>query len=577
MDTFEVNPKSLKLLLASIHERELALPDFQRDFVWQPRDTEALVESISQAFPAGSLLFMPFRSGTFTPREVKNAPPLQGSPLQLVLDGQQRLTSLYQAFYGPGEYLYFIDFNHLIGDTADIEEAIFYRHRSKAKHYSLPAQQVKLLVMPLSEVFGGAGFETWLDGILEARGSKEERANLRQALRAAHERFIKPIEEYRFPVITLDHRTKLEAVCSIFETLNRTGVRLSVFELLAARFFAQELDLRAMWQTTLDEHPILDEYDVSEYYVLQAIALRVKNSVKRGDVLDLTKEEILDQWPGVTRGFARALDMLRTQCGVLTAKWVPYGYMLVPLAGLWQDVIEVAGPAAGANRERLRRWFWCSALNARYDRAANTQAAKDFNELRRWLSGGQQPDSINEFAFDAPRLRTITPRQQAVYKALMALVVSSGALDFHQGSPLTKESMDAHGVDDHHVFPKAYLNPAGEPPKHETELVDCILNRTLIDRATNIRIGKRAPSDYLADIRKKLDALPPLGPQTRFSRLLSSHLLPASEDAALLNDDFAGFLAARSAALVERIEAATGTSVAAAQDEIGENELDAVA
>src|SRR3954447_21762679 len=99
MDTFAVNPKSLELMLKQIHERELALPDFQRDFVWQPRDTEALVESISQDFPAGSLLFMPFRPGTFTPREVQNAPALQGSPLQLILDGQQRLTSLYQAFY----------------------------------------------------------------------------------------------------------------------------------------------------------------------------------------------------------------------------------------------------------------------------------------------------------------------------------------------------------------------------------------------------------------------------------------------------------------------------------------------
>src|SRR5215210_2393844 len=99
METFQTNPVSLQHLLSSINERELALPDFQRDFVWDPRATEELVESIARSFPAGSLLFMPWRANTFTPRAVQGAPELDGmAPQRLILDGQQRMTSLYQAF-----------------------------------------------------------------------------------------------------------------------------------------------------------------------------------------------------------------------------------------------------------------------------------------------------------------------------------------------------------------------------------------------------------------------------------------------------------------------------------------------
>jgi hypothetical protein len=579
LDTFAVNPKSLGFLLKSIHERELALPDFQRDFVWQPGATEALVESIAQAFPAGSLLFMSYRPDTFTPREVQNAPQLNGPPLQLVLDGQQRLTSLYQAFFGAGEYRYFIDLTYCFGEDADIEEAVFYRHHTRCGRYDTVGKQASLLVMPLGTVFGGGGFESWFDSVLDERAEQgEEKAALRKRLREANERFIKPIETYQFPVVTLEQRTSLEAVCSIFETLNKTGVRLSVFELLAARFFAKGLDLRKKWQAGRAERAIIAEFDVDEYYVLQAIALRARRSAQRADVLKLTKEQLEEHWDPVLRGFKGALEMLRADCGVLTARWLPYAYMLVPLAALWDTAIEVAGPASGANRERLKQWFWCSALNARYDRAANTQAARDFNELGRWLRGGEPPESVAEFAFDRERLRSITPRAQSVYKALMAIILRRQTLDFHHASTLSPQTIASRQIDDHHIFPRAYLNPTGEDPTYAGELVDCILNRTLIDRDTNIRISNRAPSDYLGHIQGELAKLGPAeGPADLLTRVLESHLLPAGDDSPLFADNFEGFLSWREAQLTAQIEQATGRHVVASASELGELELDAVA
>lgn len=561
VETFQTNPVSLSHLLSAINERELALPDFQRDFVWDARATEELIESISRSFPAGSLLFMPWSQESFTPRAIQGAPDLDGvTPHQLILDGQQRLSSLYQACYGVGDYRYFIDLNRLFDDD-DIEEAVFYRHRNRSGPYRSIEQQAERFVLPLGELFGsGGGFHAWRDEIFDHLPEQgDERSALRESVRRVYEEFIKPIEDYRFPVVTLDQSTSLEAVCSIFETLNRTGIRLSVFDLLAARFYAAGLDLRREWTATAAEHPIIQDFDIDRYYLLQSIALRVRSSVKRGDVLRLSTEDIEAHWDTVARGYRSALEMLRDECGVRTGKWLPYGYLLVPMAALWSDVIEIAGPASAANRERLKQWFWCSGFSQAYDRAANSQAAKDFGELRIWIGGGDPPTTVAEFEFNAARLREITPKQQSVYKALMALVLRHGAADFHHGHTLTPASIAAQRVDDHHIFPRAYLNPPGSIPAQPVQLVDCILNRTLIDTDTNQRIGKRSPQDYLAEIQTELEATG----AGAFERVLGSHLLPVEGSFPLVDDNFEAFLDWRAARISEQIGDVTGVAVEA--------------
>jgi uncharacterized protein with ParB-like and HNH nuclease domain len=148
MSLFEdTNPRELKELLLQIHTREAALPDFQRDFVWDPSATQELVVSIANNYPAGSLLRVRNTQQLFAYREFEGAPKMDGAKTTyLFLDGQQRLTSLYQAFYGVGDHRYFLDLKRLI-DGADFEEAIFHVRaklpRAKALHGSvLPRKHI---------------------------------------------------------------------------------------------------------------------------------------------------------------------------------------------------------------------------------------------------------------------------------------------------------------------------------------------------------------------------------------------------------------------------------------------------
>ena len=159
---FYPSSEKLAYLLESIHNREVALPDFQRDFVWDPRATEELLESILQNYPAGSLLRIRNKGGFFfAPREVAGAPALDDhSPSYLVLDGQQRLTSLYQALYGTGNHRYFIDLRRLLED-GDLDDCVFYlRKRRAARRFGTTERQAKDLAFPLAIVFGHPeGFE----------------------------------------------------------------------------------------------------------------------------------------------------------------------------------------------------------------------------------------------------------------------------------------------------------------------------------------------------------------------------------------------------------------------------------
>jgi hypothetical protein len=234
MSLFEdTNPRALKDLLAEVNSRTMVLPDFQRDFVWEPGATQELIVSIANNYPAGSILRVRDAKRVFAAREFEGAPSLAGQKHTfLVLDGQQRLTSLYQAFYGVGEHRYYLDLRKLLAG-GDFEEAIFHvRANTKwVRAHEKFDLQAKELALPLSVLKGGAGgFLQWLLQVTNPMAT-DERTQMLDALTKINDQWIKTIDDYHFPVVTLSDKTEPDALCTIFETLNRTGVKLSVFEL----------------------------------------------------------------------------------------------------------------------------------------------------------------------------------------------------------------------------------------------------------------------------------------------------------------------------------------------------------
>lgn len=547
----DTNPRELKELLRLVHTREAVLPDFQRDFVWEPGATQELIISIAQNYPAGSLLRIRNTYNLFACRSFEGAAPLDSAqqPTFLVLDGQQRLTSLYQAFYGVGEHRYFLHLRKLL-EGADIEEAIFHL-RTTARRAQQLAQfdtQATELILPLSVLKGGSGgFLQWVLQVTNPM-KPEERTKVLDQLTQLNERWVQTIDDYRFPVVTLSDGTSAEAVCTIFETLNRTGVKLSPFELLTARFWHQGVNLRSLWEQAKIDHPIIGDFQIDPYYVLQIVSLvsRRTASCKRSDVLGLKAEMIEEWWGRAVRGLAHALEILRDDCGVIVPRWLPYHTIVIPLAAVLARLETPGTPQAAAHRQKLTRWFWCAVFGQAYENAPNSQAAKDLTELLAWLGGDREPETVREFRFDPRVLLDTTVRQRGLYRGVICLLLRRDPRDFYNGAKITGDLIIEQHIDDHHVFPQAFLGSAVP-----SRLRDCVLNRTLIDRKTNIRISNQSPAKYMKAIRKALGDGP-------FAALLESHLLPGGESSSLWANDFEAFLTWRQAAVWKEIQLATG-------------------
>ena len=548
----DTSPKMLLTdLLPQIENRMSALPEFQRDFVWDPAATKELIVSVAREFPAGSILRIRNTHNLFACREFSGAPPLnEGRADYLVLDGQQRLTSLYQAFYGKGETSYFLNVQKLL-DGEDFEECVLAikSNRPQARRYGDIANQATELVMPLS-VLGKGGFSQWVIAVSHRRhgDNAQEMMDMQSTL---NNKVLKPwieiIQRYQFPVVTLSDSVQAEAVCTIFETLNRTGVKLTAFDLLTARFWPHRINLRGDWDTAQQEHPILHDMDIDPYYLLQAVSLcaRPTPGCKRSEVLDLDRDAYTEWWPRVARGYADALAILSSECGVLAPKWLPYAAMPIPMAAVLAKTASTSGPGVGGNREKLIRWYWRSVLNRTYDNPPNSQAAKDFAELQRWFNGGEEPEAVTDFDIDQiGRLQEITFRQRALYRGLMGLVLRNGPKDFHSGQRINAMVMDGRAIDDHHIFPDGWLRDNG----YGAGAGDCIINRTLIDSETNKRIGKKAPSTYIPDIENALTSA------TSMQDLITSHFCSIN---ALKSDDFNTFMSERETQIWKAINEVT--------------------
>lgn len=539
-DKYRVEKYAIQSLMSLIHSGDLALPDFQRDFVWDPDATEELLESIFQEYPTGSLLFMRHRDDGFRPRQFEGAPPLGSKrPTRLTLDGQQRLTSLYQAFFGVGRHRYYLWLEKL-ESGATLEDCLTHESAEKAKKlgYETGEAQALNLLMPLS-VVARDGFGAWQADVRKRRKKMDPTTDtdaLEERLRNLELKWIRPIATYNYPYVELDDTVSMVAICTIFETLNRTGIKLTVFELLAARMFAADMRLRDMWDKALHEYPILSDFRVDPTALLQVVALRAPAiaACQRADLLRLTRRDISDHWAAAVAGYAGVLEMLRTDCGVLIDRWLPYTVQVVPMAAVWDRVTSAKGPAVGANRLKLQRWFWNAAFRQVYEAGANTRAKVDYDSLVAWFSNGVEPKLFTE-PLETPNFAAITPSQRALYRATIALVIRHGATDFHKVQRLTPEVIRAQAIDDHHIFPKAHLG-AGIPGENS------VANRTLIDKTTNIRIGKRAPSDYFGEISKELGA--------GASKLMDSHLLPPITHTSIVLDDFSAFLEERTRRLL---------------------------
>lgn len=611
--TFTTNPVSLESLLRQCGDGKIQLPDFQRSWVWAEDRVLSLIASISSAFPIGALMTLEAKPGStiFARRPVQGAPVAAKAmtPEELLLDGQQRMTSLYQACLRrevvetitPKNKMvkrwFYIDIQKALKPDADRDDAIFSipeDRRLKTNFdkdivldLSHPQHEFEQLMFPLNRVFD---WDEWQDNFGDYWIAKGQTAK-RDVFKKFKNDVLTNFKSYQVPVIALAHDTSHEAVCLVFEKVNTGGKALDAFELLTAMYAARGHKLRDDWlgadgkkglQTRLVEFGRAADQavgvlsKVASTDVLQAIALRHTKKVRadkaasgvsendlpavratRQSLLDLPLEAYLEYRDSVEAGFKRAAKFLRQQ-NIHRVIDLPYQTQLVSLAAIFAEIGDKADHAG--HMAKIARWFWCGIFGELYGGAVESQFAKDVVEVPAWLDGGPEPTAVTDGVFRADRLLTMRTRLSAAYKGIHALLMREGAKDFRSGQGYDLTVFFDEGVDIHHIFPQDWC----VAQKIDVKIYDTVINKTPLSYRTNRIIGGVAPSKYLAklEVGKKNAAgqieNPPIAPAV-LDDYLASHCISAAH---LRADDFQGFMKERRKSLLTLIGTATGHPVA---------------
>ena len=584
MATFTAVTVLLKTLIERVENGAIQLPDFQRGWVWDDDRIRGLLVSVSRGFPVGAVMTLDAGGDIrFQSRLIEGATSNGLRPTeQYLLDGQQRLTSLYQAmrYEGPVETRnrpgggrvskrwYYVDIQKTLDALVDRDDTIISvpENRMVTSNFgrkveldlSSPDREFKHHMIPTEKVMDGMAWGFGYAQYWQQRGGHPHGDPF-----AFFEQFkdnvLNNFTEYQLPVISLGKETPKEAVCTVFEKVNTGGVTLNVFELVTASFAAGDFSLRDDWAARRKRmhaaFGVLQGLQGDQF--LQAVALlatqaRHRNAVaenrppnqipgigcKRADILNLELDEYRAWADRAEAGFRDAAKFLHGQF-VFTAGNVPYSTQLVPLAALYAGLGEELVTANA--QEKLNHWFWCGVLGEAYGSAVESRFALDLSQVTGYVRGGPEPTLVTEASFIPERLLTLRTRNSAAYKGLYALQMKNGAADWISGEPLSLATWHAERIDIHHVFPVAWCRSADPPIPGG--LYDSIINKTPIDAVTNRKLGGQRPSLYLKRLRQDID-------EDKLNRILETHWIDLDK---LENDLFRECFVARGQAMLDLI------------------------
>lgn len=580
------NDNELKDLLTQVQKGELQLPEFQRSWVWDDGKICKLIESIVMGFPMGAVMFLEtggevnYKPRLFTGVEEskKNV-----QPRFLVLDGQQRLTTLFQVFMNAKPVVtcleknrdkeilryYYLDILKAIDADADMEDAIVSISEQKKNttdigrtillDLSSREKEFQQMMFPLNLVFSDEGFD-WLDDMVDFHG--EEREKYKEIKRVFRSKIIDLIKSYKLPVIKVLKETSQASVCQIFENVNRGGVPLNVFELVTASLAAEGIELRQEWKRVKDsfekqKYEVLKNVDGTDFITSMTLWNSYEKSLTNGsgvkckkkDVLSLRRSVFDDKKGGMEQGFIDAARFLIKE-GIFASANVPYNTQYVPLAAIFAyDKSHEKLLDHAQYREKLKKWYWCGVFGELYGSANETRYALDIKDIFAWMKDDSLiPDTVSRSSFQANRLLTLQTRNSAAYKGVMALLLQSDIMDFATGAKMMVATYMSEETDIHHIFPATYC----EKNKLPKDKWNSIVNKTMIYAATNRSIGGVAPSRYIKRLYKDN------GNQALVQQAIRSHKINFD----LLNTDaFDAFIIDRAKSLLDLIEIATGKAV----------------
>ncbi len=545
----EARNRKLSEWYGKIQQSEIKLPRFQRFEAWDRWRICSLIETVVRNLPLGITLILEVADEEkFISRHLVTAPELNGRVLEHLLDGQQRLTSLWRVFHNNYEFdtyfIYLKEFDKYEKDDGEELEdmSAFWRGRYYKKNgdrYPIwcddPAQTLLRGLIPVQllrpEDIQGE-IDEWID---KATSQYEPKEGGRDELKKFYD-FQKRVSDkikdlravianYNLPYLSLPSSTDKTVALNVFINMNTNSKPLSQYDIVVAEVEdVMDRSLHDLEEELNQSYPDVARYAPLSNQILNASSLLQGYLPNQRGAWDMDKRKMVEQWEVMAKGLNRMALFLKSE-GIYDEQRLPTNAVLAVIAALYAD-IPMSGDKRGRDELLLKKYLWYAFFTDRYENSAATHAFADFKALGGVIRNDVKQDGkkyteadvpiFNEYSIvEAEELITVEwPKRTTIRgRAVLAVASRLGAFDFSTGERLDLNNISQRQY--HHVFPDALLKEAGINSF-------LALNCALISDKTNITIGRKDPLRYLKD---RYDWTTEAIVQER----LQSHLIPILE------------------------------------------------
>jgi len=507
-------PQSLTFssLMGDIEKGNIKIPQFQRDFVWSKEKSAKLLDSIVKGYPIGTFILWKTKEELRALRNLGglNLPKTpKGDFIHYVLDGQQRLTTLFASLKGL----------KIKREEREDDYAEFY--------IDLRAKNDEPVVLISSEVKKNNNIiklNDLLYGKIKLLSSFPEK--YQDKIQFYKDR----INAYQFSSVLIKE-APLDIATEIFTRLNVGGKPLTVFEIMVAKTFdsKRDFDLAEKYDELLSELETADYGTIPASVVLQTISIILKKKCKKKDILKLPKKKFIDTWPDAVEAIKETVDFFRNVYRIPVSQLLPYPNLVVPFAYYFYKKKRKPTGRASAF---LKDFFWRAAIGGRYSQGVEGRLAQDAKKIDAIIEGkvpkyewsvDVSPDFIEENGWFSV--------SRSYIKALLCILAYHEPKSFSDNS-IVRISNDwlkrANSKNYHHFFPKAFLKKQEEDEYY----INHIANITIVDEFINKgEIRAKAPSKYMKKYIKQ---------NKNIKKCMRTHLI--NIDAyGVLDDDYAKF------------------------------------
>lgn len=520
---------SIRRLIEQVNLGQIRIPAFQRGFVWDAERVAFLMDSIYKGYPFGSVILWQTKNKLSAERKLGpfHLPKAQEDyPIQYVLDGQQRLTSIFGVFQTDLIAQGDDSWAHVYFDMSaedDFQESQFVPLDPESADLSR--------YFPINTFFDVTGYRKATHKL------DAEQAELIDSVQSVFKEAHIPTQD-----IVTDNRAK---VAIVFERVNRLGVELDVLQLLTAWTWSEEFDLQSKFDDLAEELSRFGFEDVGDdsNLLLRCCAAVIAGDASPDTLIKLNGAEVRENFDRIENGIKGAIDFVKTHFHVEKLANIPYSALLVPLTVFFAGPKGKSPKLTKQQTEILIRWFWRACFSRRFSAGVLRNLKRDIQEAKKLRETGLSSLADITARIDEDRF---IERQFSIgtvdTKVFILMLVAQNPLSFISGAPVSlKQVLQAYNRSEfHHLMPRAFLTEMGVTK----EKINALANFAMISASDNKTLGGGAPSVY----RNRM-------PDNDLADILQAAHVPNS----LFDDDYDTFISRRAALLVEAAGRLIGT------------------